>query len=100
MERSQFDAMTTDDARVKATEETDAGRQAAWWELAVAIDTSRGTTAGHLPEEVRDRLYATTGAVSATITPELLARSLSDPNQVKTRETGQEDKPRDSSSAV
>ncbi len=76
MERSSFDAMTADDARVKATEETDEGRRAAWWELAAAIDTSRGTTAGHLPEETRDRLHATTGAASATITPELLARSL------------------------
>ena len=85
MERSEFDAFTAEDARVKATEETDAGRRGAWWELAAAIDVRAGTTAGALPQELRDRLYETTGAASTDITVELLARSLRDPDRADGR---------------
>jgi hypothetical protein len=81
MERSEFDAFTADDARVKAVEETDDGRRKEWWRLAAAIDMPAGRTAGDLSEELREGLYETTGAASADITVEVLARSLgaSDP---------------------
>ena len=46
MERSEFDAFTADDARVKAVEETDDGRRKEWWRLAAAIDMPAGRTAG------------------------------------------------------
>jgi len=79
MERSRFDAFTADDARVKATEETDDSRRAEWWKLAAALDVRSGRTAGDLPEELRDCLFETTGAATADITIELLARTLKEP---------------------
>ena len=69
MERTEFDAFTADDARVKATEETDQVCQAAWLQLAAAIDMSNGKTAGDLPSKQRRRLYVMTGAIFADITP-------------------------------
>jgi hypothetical protein len=55
-------------------------------ELAAAIDTSRGTTAGELAEELVDRLYASTGAAQAQITMELLARSIGEDRDSPSRE--------------
>jgi hypothetical protein len=78
MERSEFDAFTADDARVKATEEPNESRRAEWLKLAAAIDMPPGATAGDLPEELRGRLYEATGAATADITIELLARALND----------------------
>ena len=92
MERSEFDAFTADDARVKATEEPNESRRAEWLKLAAAIDMPPGATAGDLPEELRGRLYEATGAATADITIELLARALKDPEP---EDAGSTDEPDD-----
>lgn len=76
MKRHEFAELTAEDARTEAATEPDDRRRAAWLELAAAIDTSRGTTAGELKEEFVDRLYDSTGAAQAQITIESLARSI------------------------
>jgi len=100
LERSEFDAFTAEDARVKATEETDDGRREAWWGLAAAIDVRAGKTAGVLPEELRDRFYETTGAASTDITVELLARSLREPDRRDPDGTDERQEDDDSHSTV
>jgi hypothetical protein len=90
MQRSEFDDMTPEDARVKATEETDGGRQDAWLQLAAAIDMSHGESAGDLQEDRAAGLYEETHAADADITPEMLARSIGVPYSTTARDRSEE----------
>jgi hypothetical protein len=90
MKRSEFDDMRADDARVKAAEEAEGGRQDAWLQLAAAIDMSNGKTAGDLEEDRADGLYEETHAADADITPEMLARSIGAPDSTIARDQGEE----------
>ena len=90
MKRSEFDDMRADDARVKAAEEADGGRQDPWLQLAAAIDMSNGKTVGDLEEDRADGLYEETHAADADITPEMLARSIGAPDSAIARDQGEE----------
>ena len=92
MQRSEFDDMRAEDARVKATEETDADRQDAWLQLAAAIDMSNRKTAGDLEEDRADGLYEETHAADADITPEMLARSIGAPDSTLAPDRAEETK--------
>jgi len=92
MQRSEFDDVTADDARVKAAEDTDGARQDAWLQLAAAIDMSNGKTAGDLQEDRAAGLYEETHAADADITPEMLARSIGAPDTTMARDQTEETK--------
>jgi hypothetical protein len=62
MERSEFDAMTAADARVRAEHESDELHQSPWLQLAHEIEAGDGDTAGDLPGDRTETLYHMTGA--------------------------------------
>jgi hypothetical protein len=62
MERTEFDAITADDARARAEHETDELHQSPWLQLAHEIEAGDGKTAADLPDDRGDVLYHATGA--------------------------------------
>jgi hypothetical protein len=87
MDRSEFDALSAVDARAKADNEPDETLRRAWLQLADEIDkVGPEATAADLTQEMGGRLYKATESVYADITPDLLSRSMRDPDLTKARE--------------
>jgi hypothetical protein len=92
MERDEFDALTAEDARAEAAGETDPHRRSAWLQVASEVDAlGEGRTIGELPQARSGWFYSSTGAVYADVTPDLLSRSMKDPDLTKARNQREED---------
>ena len=92
MERDEFDALTAEDARVRATGEADPTRRSAWLQVASEVDAlGEGKTIGELPQARSGLFYTSTGAIHADVTPDLLTRSIKDRDLSNMRNQGEED---------